>query len=345
MENEKLKVGIAGYGAVGKRRRHYIDKHTRLRTIAICDIKFEDSITEYEGLKAFQHYSRLLQEELDILFVCLPNYLASEVTRAGLEKGLHVFCEKPPGRNVRDIEEVIKVEEKHPSLVLKYGFNHRYHESVKEALAIIDSKKLGNVIYMRGVYGKSRVVPFSGGWRSEREHSGGGILLDQGIHMLDLIRFFGGEFQEVKSYLSNQFWNHDVEDNAYAIMRNNKGIVAMLHSSATLWQHHFSLNIALTEGSLELSGLLTGSKSYGEETLVIRERDDNDRGTLRQEVFKYLDDNTWSDEIHEFVDAVIHKNPIIFGNSNDAYETMKLVYRIYYDDECWRNKFNIDNPD
>ena len=94
---------------------------------------------------------------------------------------------------------VIEEEKKHPNLVLKYGFNHRYHESVKDALDVITNKSLGEVINVRGVYGKSRVVPFNGGWRAERKYAGGGILLDQGIHMLDLIRMFCGEFEETRT--------------------------------------------------------------------------------------------------------------------------------------------------
>lgn len=339
------KVGIAGYGVVGKRRRHFIDSRKEFETVAICDVKFGSEITEHDGLTAYQNYKQLLQEDLNVLFVCLPNYLAPEVTIAGLKNGLHVFCEKPPGRNVQDIEQVIEVEKQSPGLVLKYGFNHRYHDSVKKALNIIESGDLGNVINMRGVYGKSRVVPFSGGWRAERKYSGGGILLDQGIHMLDLMRLFAGDFIDVKSFISNEFWNHDVEDNAYAIMRNSKGMVGMLHSSATLWQHHFSLKITLTKGSLELHGLLTGSKSYGEETLIVMNREGDDRGTLRKEVFKYLDDNTWSNEISEFADAIIDNKPIVFGNSKDALETMKLVYRIYFNDEDWCNEYKIQSPE
>ena len=87
---------------------------------------------------------------------------------------------------------------------------------------------------------KSKIIPFSGGWRAERKYSGGGILLDQGIHMVDLMQLFCGEFNEVKSYVTNSYWNHDVEDNAYALMRDTKGRVAMLHSTATQWQHQFS---------------------------------------------------------------------------------------------------------
>ena len=345
MSENRLRVGIAGYGVVGKRRRQFIDQHPRLKTIAICDQIFSEPGTMPDGVHCYQDYRMLLEEPLDVLFVSLPNYLAAKVTVAALQSKLHVFCEKPPGRTVADVEEVIEVEKKHPGQILKYGFNHRYHESVREVLRIINSGELGEVINMRGVYGKSKIIPFSGGWRAERKYSGGGILLDQGIHMVDLMRLFCGEFTEVKSYVSNRYWKHDVEDNVYALMRDSHGRIAILHSSATQWQHRFSLDIALSEGYLELRGILSGSKSYGEEKLIIGGRDESDTGTAREETLTYLEDNSWRDEINEFADAIVNGSAIHNGTSVDALGTMKLVYRIYYSDSEWREAYNIPNYD
>jgi predicted dehydrogenase len=238
---------------------------------------------------------------------------------------------------------VIKAEKENPGLLLKYGFNHRYHDSVREALRIIKSGELGEIVNMRGVYGKSKIIPFSGGWRAERKYAGGGILLDQGIHMVDLMRLFCGEFKDVKSYVTNSYWNHDVEDNAYALMRDGKGRIAMLHSSATQWQHCFQLEIILTGGFLQLNGILSGSKSYGQEKLIIGRRDESDVGTLREEVVNYLEDNSWRDEVNEFADAVCNGKKIETGNSDDALSTMRLVYQIYYADSEWRSRYGIKN--
>ena len=342
----KLKVGIAGYGIVGKRRHVYIDQHPNLEVVAVCDQNHDQDFVDANGIHIYTNYEKLLQgnHELDILFVCLPNNIAAEVTVAGLENGLHVFCEKPPGKDVEDIRKVIAAESKYPKLKLKYGFNHRYHDSVREALRIIKTKELGEIINLRGVYGKSRIIPFSGGWRSDRNLAGGGILLDQGIHMLDLMRLFCGEFKEVKSFISNDYWKHDVEDNAYAILKNDK-CVAMLNSSATQWQHKFALEISLSKGYLELHGILSGSKSYGEERVVLGYRDeDSDNGQMESKTIKFLVDNSWRDEIYEFATAVIENKPIESGTSNDALETMKLVYSIYFADTEWSNKYNILNP-
>jgi predicted dehydrogenase len=345
IKKDKLKVGIAGYGVVGKRRRQFIDQHPRLQTVAVCDQKFMESGVMPDGVKYFSNYHQLLEHPLDILFVSIPNYLAPGATIEGLERDLHVFCEKPPGRDVSDIERVIEIEKKHPGIVLKYGFNHRYHDSVREALRLAKSGELGEILNIRGLYGKSKIIPFVGQWRAERKYAGGGILLDQGIHMVDLMRLFCDEFVEVRSFVSNCYWNLDVEDNTYALMQDSRGRVAMLHSSATQWQHRFQLDIALTEGYLELRGILSGSKSYGEEKLIIGRRNESLTGTDREEILTYLEDNSWRDEINEFADAIVNGSAIQFGNSADALATMKLVYRIYYADPEWREAFQIECPD
>lgn len=342
----RLKVGIAGYGVVGKRRRTFIDQSPHLVTVAVSDISFgEDYITE-DGVHCFADFKSLYSEDLDILFVSLPNHLAAEATISGIEQGLHVFCEKPPGRTVDDIRRVLEAERLNPEIKLKYGFNHRYHRSVIEAKRIIDSGEFGKVINLRGVYGKSSVIPFSGGWRSERKFSGGGILLDQGIHMLDMIRFFAGDFEEINSFVSNDYWNHDVEDNAYAIMRNNSGCVAMIHSTATQWQHQFRLEVTLEEALLELSGILSGSKSYGEEKLrVVPRKDGSLVGSFTETTTSYLEDNSWRDEVNEFADAVVKNKSIESGTSIDALKVMQLVYNIYCADHKWQQQFNITDSD
>jgi predicted dehydrogenase len=364
MSDNKFKVGIIGYGVVGQRRRLFIDKNSHMKTIAVCDVRFKKDGSMIDGadfnytydlledrsqkkpltgktndeIQFFNNYKDLLANStLDILFVSVPNYLAPEVTIAGLEKDLHVFCEKPPGRTVEEIKKVIEVEKKYPHLKLKYGFNHRYHGSVKKAKEIIDSNQFGDIINFRGVYGKSSIVPFfKGQWRSMKKFSGGGILLDQGVHMLDMFRYFSGDFEEVKSFVSNNYWGHDVEDNAYAILRNKNGRVAVIHSSATQWQHSFRLEITFEEGYLELSGILSGSKSYGQEKLLIVPKHKNSVvGSLSGTTTQYLEDTSWNDEITEFADLIINDKPVDQGNSYDALKVMELIYEIYNADDSW----------
>lgn len=343
----KLRVGIAGYGVVGKRRKACVDRIPQLAMVAVCDRMFDSTGSFPDGVRYYSDYKSLLNEKLDLLIVCLTNEIAPEVTIAGLDHGLHVFCEKPPGKDVEDIARVIRSEAQHPSLKLMYGFNHRYHESVQDALSLIRSGKMGRIINMRGVYGKSKLVTFNQpDWRTKREIAGGGVLLDQGIHMVDLMRLFAGEFTEVHSFVSNNHWGYDVEDNAYALMRTAEGVVGMLNSSATQWRHRFHLDINLEKGSIILGGILSGSKSYGAETLAIVTADpDTDNGDPKEQITRYNRDPSWDEEIASFVDSIVGDKPIISGSSHDALQTMKLVYKIYHADPAWRSAYQIPNPE
>ncbi|OFX08870.1 MAG: oxidoreductase, partial [Alphaproteobacteria bacterium RIFOXYD12_FULL_60_8] len=330
MNPPQLRVGIAGYGVVGQRRRQFIDQHPDLKVVAVCDRKFADEGSLDDGVRYHLNAQQLLDEELDVLFVCLTNDIAPDVTIQGLEKGLHVFCEKPPGRTVEDIVRVRSAEAKHPGQKLKYGFNHRYHDSVRDALNLMQSGAMGRVLNMRGVYGKSKFISYGqeSSWRAHRDTAGGGILLDQGIHMVDLMRLFGGEFHDVHSFVTNDFWGHDVEDNAYALMRSESGVIAMMHSTATQWRHSFRLEVTLEKGALLLSGILSGSKSYGAETLTVVYPAEDDQGDPREVTTRYNADSSWADEIAEFAASIRRDEPVRNGSSEEALKTMELVYRI-----------------
>ncbi|SMF75474.1 Gfo/Idh/MocA family protein [Pseudobacteriovorax antillogorgiicola] len=339
----KIRVGIAGYGIVGKRRHDYLNLNPRFEVVSVCDQKFQEEGRLQCGARHYTSYQSMIEKEpLDALFVCLTNDVAPDATILGLQAGCHVFCEKPPGRTVEDITSVIKVSNQHPSQKLKYGFNHRYHDSIMRAMEIISTHDLGEVINLRGVYGKSKILNYKSNWRTQRSIAGGGILLDQGIHMVDLFRLFAGEFSEVHSFISNRYWNHDVEDNAYAIMKTNNGIIGMLNSSATQWRHRFNLEISLSEGAVILSGILSGSKSYGAETITIVRKNDDDMGDPLEETIRYNKDLSWKREIDEFQDCIDFDKPILNGSAFEAMQTMKLVYRIYCSDPKWKNQYKLN---
>lgn len=340
----KLRVGIAGYGVVGKRRRLHIDAHPGMVVVALSEEKFGRDGTAPDGVQQYADYRDLIaKQKLDAVFVCLPNYLAADATVRALEKGLHVFCEKPPGRDLKDIAKVRAAERRRPKLALKYGFNHRYHDSVRDALKLVRSGRLGRILNLNGVYGKSHIIPFDKGWRAERKQAGGGILLDQGIHMVDLMRLFAGDFTEVSSVISNSFWKHDVEDNAYALMKTKSGVVALLHSSATSWRHRFNLDITLEKGALTLSGILSGSKSYGAETLTVSVAAKGDVGDPSETTTRYNQDNSWRDEVREFADCVLKGKRVRHGDSLEALRTMELIYRIYCADPAWKKKYKLSD--
>ena len=356
-----IKVGIAGFGIVGQKRKFHIDQNPNMEVTAICDVRFKNDLSMIDNESIDYRYNDLEKETINIknkdirnityfrdfrdmikkskieaLFVCLPNYLASEATILGLENKCNVFCEKPPGRTVEEVRLVKKTFLKYPKLKLKYGFNHRYHESVKKAYEYINSNIFGRVVSFRGVYGKSNIIPFGNGWRSEKKYAGGGILLDQGIHMLDLIRHFSGDYEEIYSFVDNSYWKHDIEDNAFILMRNKKGQVASLHSTATQWQHRFRLEIILEEALIELSGILSGSKSYGSETLKITERTHGDgSGSQEHKEFTFLQDNSWKEEVDEFSSCIFNDKLVLNGTVDEALKTMEMISKIYKADKTW----------
>ena len=338
----QLKVGIAGFGVVGKRRKKCLDLHSEIKIVGVCDRAFDVSETLDDGTPCYLDYQQLLRIDLDILIVCLTNDIAAKVTFAALKKNKHVFCEKPPGISMSEIYKIYKYVSKNKNLKLMYGFNHRYHESVQEAISIVKSKQYGKIINMRAVYGKSNLITFNqSDWRTKRKVSGGGILLDQGIHMLDLLRLFAGEFKKFQSNVSNNYWNFDVEDNVYTIMESKKGVIATLNSSATQWPHKFLLEINLEHGSIILSGILTNSKSYGSESIKIISKKDK---KLKPKIKEYFQDKSWEKELSYFSDCIKNNKTIKTSNITDAFETMKLVFSIYYSDISWRKKYKIKNP-
>ena len=338
-----MRVGIAGYGVVGKTRHASIKKNTSYEVVAISEVSSEAQKNISSDIDIYHDYHDLIYKaDLDIIFISLPNKFASDAVSLSLRNGLNVFCEKPPARNLDELIQVNETYKKHSNLKLMYGFNHRFHLSVEEAKKIIDANTFGKIINLKGVYGKSQMISFNQtDWRTKREESGGGILLDQGIHMLDLIRYLSGQnFSKIFSFVDNAFWNFDVEDNAYVLMKSSTGVVAQLHSSATQWRHVFNLEITLQKGSLVLGGLLTGSKSYGDETLkIISSNPAKDRGVPLESTSKYNEDPSWDHEIKYFENCLKNDLTIERGSIKDAIETMHLVEEIYRADPLWKKKY------
>jgi len=335
---KKLNIGIIGYGYMGEIRKNIAAEHPSLQIAGICDSDLK-ALASDDPIKkiAYDSCQDLLRSRVDLVFVCTPNSFSPEIVVAALERGKHVFCEKPPGRNLDDVKMMMEAEKKHPSLKLMFGFNHRYHPGILEGKTIVDSGRMGKVLYLKGTYGKSGGKNYLRSWRNNKEVSGGGILLDQGIHMLDLFRYFCGDFNEINGYLSKQFWDTDVEDNAFINLRNSKGQVAVLHSSATLWKHTFKLEIFLEGGYLIVSGLLSKTGSYGRETLTIGRRQFEDEafalGNPREEVIYFDQDLSWALEVDRFVDCILNDKKVDNSSSLDALRVMELIDRVYKDEK------------
>lgn len=327
-----INIAIIGMGKIGKTRAQTIKNNHHTTLIAAYDVD-PAQLDEFDGIIKCNNVDDIFKiPELDAIVICTFNKYAPNYTIRALEAGLHVFCEKPPARTAQELREVREIEQG-TNLVLKYGFNHRYHHSVIEAKKLIENNIFGKLLWMRGVYGKAGGNKFAQNWRNDKEQSGGGILIDQGIHMLDLMRLFAGEFEEIKSMVKTNYWDINVEDNAFAIMQTKDNILASVHSSATQWRHKFLLEMSFENGYINLEGILSGTRSYGDETLTIAKRQfENETfamGKPREEKIFFDTDESWKLELDEFVDCILNNKQVYNGNSEDALKVMELIEAIY----------------
>lgn len=328
----KFRTVIIGMGRMGKTRYVAMKKHGHFEITGLCDNDIsqlgEYDINKYEDWKC-----SIDQERPEIVVVCTVNAVIPQVVCYALEKGCHVFAEKPPGKTLEDALTMKKAFLKHKNQILKFGFNHRYHYSVIEAKSLIDSGFLGKVVNIRGVYGKAGNLQKSE-WRNDIEIAGGGILLDQGIHMLDLLRYFVGDFKFVKGFTEKLVWKEAAgEDTAFITLKTDSGKVATLHSSAIQWKHKFDMDITCTNGYIALNGLLTSTKSYGEERITYYRKDLEQKsgklGNPTEYTMCFDEDSSWDFEIEEFYKAIKGEKPIMNGTIDDAVAVMELIDKVY----------------
>jgi len=328
---KEIKFGIAGYGKMGKIREESILNSSDAKLISIYEVS-EYSHND-KGVVQCNSFDELLTTDIDAVIVSAYVSVAADYVIRALSRGKHVFCEKPPSMTAKEMKKVIEIEKKMRK-VLKYGFNHRFHYSVMEAKKVINDGGMGKMLWMRGVYGKAGSIDFHDNWRNYKNYSGGGILLDQGIHMIDLFRYFSNdEFTCLSSHLTSSFWNVECEDNAFLTLKSKNDIVATLHSSATQWKHKFLLEMAFENGFINLDGILSSTRSYAPETMIIGKREFEDitfaMGKPKESITYYEYDNSWSLELSEFIDAIHGKNAINNGTSSDALEIMKITDFVY----------------
>ena len=326
-----IRVGIAGFGKIGQLRFQILSKHEGFEVVSILEKNNEVAIPE--GIHRAQSYSELLNQNLDAVIICAFNDVLAEYTIDALKKNIHVFCEKPPARTVAEIALVSKEYSKH-RLVLKYGFNHRYHYSVIEAKRMISEGKFGRLISARGVYGKAGSIDYDKNWRNYKNLSGGGILIDQGIHMLDLLRHLSeDEFTVKHALIKTLFWNIQAEDNAFVLLEGTKGSIASIHSSATQWRHKFLLELTFENGYINLDGILSGTRSYAPETIKYGLREFEDitwaMGKPQEHTIWFENDHSWQLEIEEFYNSIQGSQKVLNGSIDDALKTLSLVESVY----------------
>jgi predicted dehydrogenase len=324
-----MNIVIIGCGLIGRKRAMSLNKEDNL--LACCDVDFNTAQKFGDKFKCniFTDYKELLSKiECDIVIVAVVNKFIKEIVIAALKLGKHVLVEKPLGRNYVEAEEMylqyknISVS-KH--IVFKTGFNHRFHPAILKAKQIIDEGKIGQIFSIRALYGHGGRPGMENEWRSSKDLCGGGELLDQGVHIVDLIRWFGGEITEVFGSVETKFWELEVEDNAYAILKTDRNVTAVFNVSWTNWRNAFSFEVFGTSGYLKINGL---GSSYGNETLEYGIRR-LEGGKPDIKLFEFAEeDSSWREEWNEFKSAIIEKRNVI-GNSYDGFRANKVVDAIY----------------
>jgi predicted dehydrogenase len=317
-------VGIIGCGLIGQKRAQSLGMD---RLIACADIKEEKakSIAQISGAKAFGDWRKLLTvPEVEIVFVATSHNSLAEITQAAIEAGKHVLVEKPAARSAVELEPVMAAANR-SGVKVRVGFNHRYHRAFRKARELFETGQLGELMFIRARYGHGGRIGYEKEWRANPELSGGGELIDQGPHLIDLSRWFLGDFAEVQGFAHTYYWDMPVEDNGFMLLKTAKRQVAFLHASCTEWKNMFSMEIYGREGKLEISGL---GGSYGVERLTHYQMLPQ-MGPPETTVWEYpRADDSWAVEIAEFNDD-IQLNRAPSAGVKDAYEVLKVVEKIY----------------
>lgn len=263
------KVAIVGLGLMGQKRINCVlARPEKVELISVCDIKEElaKEIAMKTGAYAYTDWQKMLtSEKPDILIISVPNALAFPICLTALEKKIQVFCEKPLGRTSKEAACLYRLAQCH-NLILKVGFSLRYHPAIEEAWKMVQAGEIGQLLFARAVYGHGGRQGYEKEWRASPELAGGGELLDQGVHLLDLFRWFFGEITDVYGCISTLFWKMPVEDNAFCLLRTFHGKLLMMHTSWTQWKNKFLFEIFGEKGYLIIEGL---GGNYGEEELTI----------------------------------------------------------------------------
>ncbi len=264
------------------------------------------------------------REDLDAVIVATPPDLHAPISIAAMRRGLHVLCEKPLARTLDEAQAMVAVA-RDTGRVLKCGFNHRHHPAIQKARKWFESGRIGEPIFVRGRYGIGGRPGYEKEWRANPEVVSGGQLMEQGIHAVDLARWFLGEFSHAAAFVETRFWRMEpLEDNAYALYRTATGAVASIHSSLTQWKNLFSFELFGSEGYATVEGLGGG---YGTERATFGRRDFT--SPFAEEIVEFRgEDRSWVEEWKEFAAAIEEKRDPL-GTARDGLEAMRLVFAAY----------------
>lgn len=320
-----MRIAIVGCGLIGGKRAASAMKggHT---VVAVTDLDpaRAEALTRSTGAKTAAHWQDAVAADVDVVVVATTHDTLTPVALAAVEAGRHVLVEKPAGRSAAEVRPLLDAA-RATGRVVKVGFNHRFHPSLLKAKAIVDSGEAGPLLYIRGRYGHGGRVGMEREWRCRPDVSGGGELIDQGPHLIDLSRWFLGDLRLEYGTAPTLFWNTPVDDNCFLALKSAAGAVAWLHATWTEWKNTFSFEITGRDAKLEIAGL---GGSYGVERLTCYKMLPQ-MGPPETTTWEYpFPDASWDREFQDFMTALAEgRRPL--GDIEDAYEMLKIVDQVY----------------
>jgi predicted dehydrogenase len=294
-------VAIVGSGLIGHRRAKAL---AGARLTACADViraRAEALARTVSGATASDDFRAAIDRaDVDIVVIATTNDALAEVARFAVWAGKHVLVEKPAARSVVEIDTVIEAAARCRRLV-RVGFNHRCHPALVKARELFEAGALGELMFVRGRYGHGGRVGYEKEWRADPALAGGGELIDQGVHLIDLSRWFLGDFVTVTGFAHTYFWQMPVDDNAFLLLRTAREQTAFLHVSCTEWKNLFSLEIYGHDAKLHVEGL---GGSYGTERLAFYEMLPG-MGPPETTIWEYpRDDRSWALEFEQFLEDI-----------------------------------------
>ena len=319
-----LKFAFIGCGLIANKRASTISKNSIKGCFDINKTKAKMFAKKF-NCKSYNDYMRLI-EESSVVIVSTPHRYLDKYTLLSLKSGKHVLVEKPAAINSLKIKNLLRKSNNLKKLKIQVGYNHRFHPSIIKALKMIKKNTIGDIMYIRSRYGHGARKNYDKEWRMNKFISGGGELIDQGSHIIDLSRIILGEFVKVDSTLNNFFWKSRVEDNAFLTLKTINNKVAFLHASCTEWKNKFSFEIFGKKGKLEINGL---GGSYGDEKLYYYKMSKN-LGKPSLKIWNYSSkkDISWKNELSDFIHSIKFNKKVSCG-LNDAYMNMKIIDKCY----------------
>lgn len=327
----KIHFALIGAGKMGTRWAFIISKSAHTCLDVIIDPKLKkagDLAAQVPGCIATTDIKDILNnKDIDAVLIATPHKSLSPISSSALKSGKHVLCEKPGAIKSGQIKTNIALARKR-GLTYMVGYNHRFHDGFIKARRLYKQGVIGKIIFIRSRYGFGGRLGYNKEWRLNKAISGGGHLIDQGVHMIDLARSFIGKVKETQGFLSDTFWKPGAEDNAFVLLKGTNKTVASIHVSLTQWKSLHNFEIYGTKGYLSVEGL--GMKYGGGEKLVVGKRARDFTGQVKEKTVKCnsVADDSLALELTEFVSAIKQKRQPI-PPAMDAYETLKIVEKIY----------------